>query len=76
MCLNLSAICFAALPGILKAQCKATQGAMRAWDGFCWQSGTVGGKRGGAHHMQLRWENQGTEETGNVRRIYKYACYR
>lgn len=76
MCLNLPAICFAASPGMLKAQRKATQGVRGVWDGFCWQGGTVGGKRGRAHHMQLRWENQGTEETGNVRRIYKYACYR
>lgn len=73
MCLNLSAICFAALTGMLKAPHKATQGV---WDGFCWQGGIVGGKRGRAHHMQLGWENQGTEETGNVRRIYKYASYR
>jgi len=50
MCLNLSAICFAALPGMLKAQCKATQGATTIWDGFCWQDGTVGGKRQSTSH--------------------------
>lgn len=39
---------------------------------FCQQVGSVGGKRGGTHQMRVSWENQGSEETGNVgvNRIY------